>query len=70
VGNPLAAPALWDWRAVAVGGATIFFTFVGPKLTKLIPGTIIGILAGLGTYFGLAEWWTQACGKPRATLWW
>lgn len=50
----LAAPALWDWRAVAVGGATIFFTFVGPKLTKLIPGTIIGILAGLATYFSLA----------------
>jgi SulP family sulfate permease len=27
----LVAPALWDWRAVAVGGATIFFTFVGPQ---------------------------------------
>ena len=50
----LVTPAAWDWRAVAVGGATIFFTFVGPRLTKLIPGTIIGILAGLLTYFGLA----------------
>lgn len=51
----LVAPTLWDWRAVAVAGATLFFTFVGPKLTKLIPGTIMGILAGLVTYFGLAE---------------
>lgn len=50
----LVTPAVWDWRAAAVGGATIFFTFVGPRLTKLIPGTIIGILAGLLTYFGLA----------------
>lgn len=51
----LMAPEHWDWRALAVGGATILLTFLGPKLTKLVPGTILGILAGLGTYFGLAE---------------
>ena len=51
----LMTPDHWDWRALAVGGATVFFTFLGPKLTKLVPGTILGILAGLGTYFGLAE---------------
>ncbi len=50
----LVSPWLWDWRAVAVGGATILAMSLGPSLTNKLPGTIIGILAGLATYFGLA----------------
>jgi len=52
----LVVPGNWDWRAIAIGGATIFFTLIGPKLTRLIPGTIQGVIAGLLTYFALAEW--------------
>lgn len=52
----LVTPAHWDWRAMAVGGVTVLLTLIGPKLTKLIPGTILGVIAGLLTYFGLAEW--------------
>ena len=47
-------PWLWDWRAVAVGAATIIAASLGPTLTRKVPGTILGILAGLLTYFGLA----------------
>ena len=52
----LVLPNNWDWRAIAIGGATILFTLIGPKLTRLIPGTIQGVIAGLLTYFALAEW--------------
>lgn len=48
------SPMLWDWRALAVGGATIVGILLGPGLTKRIPGMIIGVLAGILTYFSLA----------------
>lgn len=48
------APELWDWRAVAVGSATIVVMLFGPSLTRKLPGTILGIGAGLATYFLLA----------------
>jgi SulP family sulfate permease len=47
-------PGLWDTRSIAVGAATVFVALLGPKVTKAIPGTILGIGAGLLTYFGLA----------------
>lgn len=50
----LIAPGMWDWRGVAVGGATVLVAVAAPQLTQRVPGTILGILAGLLTYFGLA----------------
>lgn len=47
-------PGLWDLRSIGVGSATVIVALLGPKLTKAIPGTILGICAGLLTYFGLA----------------
>ena len=47
-------PPLWDWRALAVGGVTVLAMFFSSRLTKIIPATISGILAGLLTYAGLA----------------
>ncbi len=47
-------PGLWDLRSIAVGAATVLVALLGPKVTKAIPGTILGICAGLLTYFGLA----------------
>jgi SulP family sulfate permease len=59
VGTPwytsVISPWMWDLRAVAVGGATIGGIIVGPMLTKRVPGTIIGVLAGIGTYFAMAS---------------
>ncbi|MBF0273256.1 MAG: SLC26A/SulP transporter family protein [Magnetococcales bacterium] len=44
-------PNTWDYRALAIGGATALMMAFGPRLTKAIPGTILGILAGLLVYF-------------------
>lgn len=52
----LATPALWDWRALCVGGASVAAMSLGPLLTRRLPGTILGIGAGLATYFGLAAY--------------
>ena len=51
----LISPPLWDLRALAIGGATVGVTLIAPRLTRAIPGTILGIIAGLGVYFWLAN---------------
>jgi len=48
------SPALWDLRSIGVGSATVIGALLGPRLIKRIPGTILGIIAGLITYFSLA----------------
>ena len=50
----LISPWMWDWQALVVGGATIAGILLGPGITKRLPGMIIGVLAGVLTYFGLA----------------
>ena len=52
--HSLISPLMWDWRAVAVGCATIIAMMFGPNLTRKLPATILGIIAGLVTYFTLA----------------
>jgi len=49
------SPWLWDWRAVAVGAATMAGMAVGPRITTRLPGTILGIATGIATYFILAS---------------
>jgi SulP family sulfate permease len=48
------SPDMWDWRALAVGGATISAILLGPQITKKLPATILGVAAGVVTYFALA----------------
>ncbi|KAB2928391.1 MAG: cyclic nucleotide-binding domain-containing protein [Dechloromonas sp.] len=48
------SPWLWDWQAVAVGAATIATMLLAPRLTRKVPGTILGIAAGTAAYFLLA----------------
>ena len=50
----LISPQLWDLRGVIVGAATVVVALVAPKITKSIPSTILGILAGVLAYFALA----------------
>ena len=50
----LSSPELWDWRALTVGAVTMLTMWLAPRLTSRLPGTIIGIAAGLLCYFGLA----------------
>jgi SulP family sulfate permease len=52
--DALLSPWLWDWRGSAVGGVTVLVAVISPRLTQKVPGTILGILAGLLTYSGLA----------------
>ncbi len=49
------SPELWDWRALTVGGATIAAILLGPQITKKLPATILGVAAGILTYFVLAS---------------
>ncbi len=50
----LLSPWLWDWHSAAIGGATVLVAVIAPRLTQKVPGIILGIVAGLCTYFGLA----------------
>lgn len=52
--SALLSPALWDWRALAVGGATAGVMLLAPRLTRAVPGTVLGLMAGALTYGGLA----------------
>ena len=52
--SALLSPALWDWRALAVGGATAGVMLLAPRLIRAVPGTVLGLLAGALTYGGLA----------------
>lgn len=47
-------PGDWNHTALIVGAVTIAGVIVGPRLTRTIPATIIGLAAGLAAYFGLA----------------
>lgn len=49
------SPLQWDWRAATVGATTMLVMLIGPMLTRRLPGTILGIGAGLLCYFGLAS---------------
>ncbi|MBF0614742.1 MAG: SLC26A/SulP transporter family protein [Magnetococcales bacterium] len=44
-------PALWQWTGIIVGIVTIIGMLQAPRLTKIIPAPIIGLLAGMATYF-------------------
>ena len=48
------SPELWDWRGIAIGGATIVAMLFSSRIAKKIPGTIVGISCGALTYAGLA----------------
>lgn len=50
----LLSPHVWDWRGLAIGGVTVIAMFFSNRFTKSIPATIIGIVAGILTYAGLA----------------
>ncbi|HEY3448884.1 MAG TPA: SulP family inorganic anion transporter [Myxococcales bacterium] len=47
----LGAPARWSGPALVVGVATVLATAAALRLTKRIPAAIVGLAAGLATYF-------------------
>lgn len=48
-------PGSWNPVSLAVGIVTIAVTLLAPRLTRTVPAPIIGLLAGVATYFGLAS---------------
>ena len=50
----LAAPGAWNWQAMSIGLATVLVMVLAPRATKLIPAVILGLAAGILTYFLLA----------------
>ncbi|MBI1732941.1 MAG: SLC26A/SulP transporter family protein [Gammaproteobacteria bacterium] len=46
-------PASWKMPGVIVGIVTIAVMIVAPRMTKKIPAAILGLLAGIGSYFVL-----------------
>jgi SulP family sulfate permease len=43
-------PAIWDWRALVIGLTTALVATGAQRVTKKVPGIILGILAGLLAY--------------------
>ncbi len=49
----LHSPQLWQWPPAVVGAVTLIVMVFAPRLTRAVPATILGLLAGMGVYFGL-----------------
>jgi SulP family sulfate permease len=49
----LGAPVLWNWNSLVVGAVTAAVMVLAPRVIKVIPAAILGLLAGVATYFAL-----------------
>lgn len=52
----LLSPVVWQWQGIVVGLVTITVMMLSPRLTKKIPATIMGLTAGIVSYFVLGLW--------------
>jgi SulP family sulfate permease len=52
----LLSPDLWQWQGIVVGVITVVVMLIAPRLTQKIPATIIGLFAGILSYFALGLW--------------
>lgn len=50
----LAAPGAWDFRALIVGAVTAGVMIGAPRFVRAVPAVILGLLAGVLAYLGLA----------------
>ncbi|OQA05685.1 MAG: Bicarbonate transporter BicA [bacterium ADurb.Bin374] len=50
----LLSPGLWKWPGLAVGIAAMAVMILAPRLTRTIPAPVLGLGAGVLTYFSLA----------------
>ncbi|HYX69414.1 MAG TPA: SLC26A/SulP transporter family protein [Terriglobales bacterium] len=44
----------WSWESVLVGAVTMVVMLTAGRFTKLVPAAILGLVAGVATYFGLS----------------
>ena len=50
----LISPELWQWQSAVIGAVTIAVMVGAPYVTRVVPAAILGLLAGVLTYFALA----------------
>jgi SulP family sulfate permease len=48
------SPGLWQWHGLVVGVITVAVMLLAPRLTKLVPAAILGLLGGVLAYFCIA----------------
>ncbi len=49
------SPNIWDWRPILIAMVTVMVMICAPtRMTRRVPGIILGIAAGALAYFGLA----------------
>lgn len=46
---------LWDMRSIVIGLATVLVALLAPRVTKAVPSTILGIVAGIVAYMAMAS---------------
>ena len=49
----LRTPSAWEWHGMVVGAVTTVVMLTAGKATKAVPAAILGLAAGVATYFGL-----------------
>src|SRR5574341_2344045 len=49
----LTTPGVWSWPAIVIGAVTAAVMALAPRVTKLLPGPVLGIAAGVSVYFAL-----------------
>ena len=54
VSDAIVSPRNWNWAGIAVGIATIAAMTLAPRITRGVPAAIIGLAAGIATYFAFA----------------
>lgn len=54
LGHGLMSPDLWQWPGIVVGIITIVVMVTAPRFTKKIPAAILGLFAGIISYFVLS----------------
>jgi SulP family sulfate permease len=51
----LISPELWQWQSAVIGAVTAGVMVGAPLVTRAVPAAILGLLAGVLAYFGLAS---------------
>ena len=49
----LRSPSAWQWQGIVVGAITVSVMLAAPKATKAVPAAILGLAAGVLSYFAL-----------------
>ena len=51
--DSLRTPSVWQWQGIVVGVITVAVMLAAPRVTKAVPAAILGLAAGVLSYFAL-----------------